>query len=60
MHYVAVVVGSSYAYYDYGKLLVFSLGADAEPLGRPKTDLAIPEQPPLFATAEELAQGDTL
>ena len=58
--YLAVVVGSSFAYCDFGKLLVFSLGSDAELPVPPKRDLAIPEQPPMTASAEELAQGDKL
>ena len=41
--YLAVVVGSSFAYYDFGKLLVFSLGSDAELPVPPKRNLAIPE-----------------
>ncbi len=58
--YVAVVVGASFAYYDFGKLLVFSLGADAELEIPPTRDRAIPEQPPMTASAEELAEGDKL
>ena len=58
--YLAVVVGSSFAYCDFGKLLVFSLGSDAELPVPPKRDLAIPEQAPMTASAEELAQGDKL
>ena len=58
--YVAVVVGSSFAYYDYGKLLVLSLGGDAQLPVPPKRDRAIPEQPPMTASTEELQQGDKL
>ena len=58
--YVAVVVGSRIDYYDYGKLLVFSLGGDLELPVPPRRDRAIPEQPAMTASAEELAQGDKL
>ncbi len=58
--YVAVVVGSSFAYYDYGKLLVFALGGDEALVVPPRRDRAIPVQPPMTASAEELRQGDKL
>ena len=58
--YVAVVVGSSFAYYDYGKLLVFALGGDATLAMPPRRDRAIPAQPPMTASAEELQHGDKL
>ena len=58
--YVAVIVGSSFAYYDYGKLLVFALGGDEALAVPPRRDRAIPVQPPMTASAEELQQGDKL
>lgn len=58
--YIAVVVGSSFAYYDFGKLLVFSIGGNAELVVPPTRDRAIPEHPPMTASVEELAEGDRL
>ena len=58
--YVAVAVGASFAYAGSGKLLVFALGAAGELQAPPKRDRAIPEQPVLTASTEELAQGDRL
>ncbi|MDE0264655.1 MAG: PQQ-dependent dehydrogenase, methanol/ethanol family [Bryobacterales bacterium] len=58
--YVAVVVGASFAYLDLGKLLVFSLGADHALPEPPLRDRSIPAQPPMIASAEELAQGEEL
>ena len=58
--YVAVVVGASFTYLDFGKLLVFSLGADHALPEPPSRDRSIPEQPPMTASTEELDQGETL
>ncbi len=58
--YVAVVAGSSFSYYDYGKLLVFTLGGDKKLEVPPSRERAIPEQPPVTASPEELARGDRL
>ena len=58
--YVAVVVGASYDYYDVGKIVAFSLHADAELPVPPKRDRAIPEQPALTASAEEIRRGDRM
>ena len=54
--YVAVVVGAAFAYYDTGKLLVFTLGGDGELPVPPKRDRVIPEQPAVTASVEELGQ----
>ena len=58
--YVAVIVGAAFAYYDTGKMLVFSLGGDAELPVPPERDRAIPEQPAMSASVEELDQGGKL
>ena len=58
--YVAVIVGAAFAYYDTGKMLVFSLGGDAELPVPPERDRAIPEQPAVSASVEELDQGGKL
>ena len=58
--YVAVVVGSSFAYHDFGKMLVFALGAQGRLSVPPRRDRAIPEQPPLASSAEGLQRGDRL
>ena len=58
--YVAVVAGASFEYHDFGKLLVFSIGGSADLPVPPMRDHAIPEQPALTASAEELAHGDRL
>jgi mono/diheme cytochrome c family protein len=40
--------------------MVFALGGETELAEPPKRDRSIPEQPPLTASAEELARGDEL
>ena len=58
--YVGVVVGASFAYLNFGKLLVFSLGADHALAEPPLRDRSIPGQPPMTASTDELAQGEEL
>jgi len=51
---------AAFAYYDTGKMLVFSLGGDAGLPVPPERDRAIPEQPAMSASVEELDQGGKL
>ena len=58
--FVAVAVGASYEYHDDGKLLVFALGGDEDLPAPIPRDRAIPQQPPMTASVEELARGERL
>lgn len=58
--FVAVIAGSSYDFHDDGKILAFALGASGSLPVPPRRDRAIPEQPPVTASAEELAEGERL
>ena len=59
--YLALTSGVNLDYEGSGKLLVFKLGGDAELPPAPELrDTTIPEQPPLTASAEDLARGDQL
>ena len=58
--YLAIISGAHQDFEGGGKLLVFKLGGDVRlPATQPR-DTRIPEQPPLTASASELAQGDQL
>ena len=70
IQYVAILTGSdsffpedvraTYRYGSIAKAVVFALGGDVE-IPVPKTrDLAIPEQPELTASAEDVNRGDLL
>ena len=58
--FVAVIVGSSYDYHQNGKILAFRLGASGALATPTRRDRAIPEQPSLTASAEEVAEGERL
>ena len=58
--YVAVITGASYDFHQQGKILAFALGSSARIPVPPRRDRAIPDQPPLTASADELAEGERL
>ena len=58
--YAALVASANFNYVNYGKLMVFAIGGETELPEPPRRDRAIPEQPPLTASAEGLARGDEL
>ncbi len=58
--YVALVASANFNYENYGKIMAFALGGEAQLPEPPKRDMTIPEQPPLTASPEEIVRGGEL